>query len=338
MKALQQLERHEHQVKQAVLQEIRQPKEHKSLKIVPIFMTMAIVAIITFISFVYFKPNEPIVSTQEEMILHDIQIDQLTARTPYYIATSLEWTGKQDFTVTSYKLLNERGKEVLFEDYQIAVQLFATEDNIIPGVYEVQNLQHIEETEEIIVPAGDRKNILLKVIIGDDFDFSHEYVLQLNGKEKGLLVQLKALNNFTLEQIDDKKFVEQIRLTNNELVAYEQYKKTKDRIVLKDLHPISIMKMYYIAEIEGEKKLQYDLYTKQQDYVMWTFEDQQQFSPFDILSPEDCVEQANLYGQGNFVQTSKTEGTIEAMIKGQLAIFNMMKDDDIWAISYMPIQ
>jgi len=131
-----------------------------------------------------------------------------------------------------------------------------------------------------------------------------------------------------------------ISLDSYELKKYGEFKNEYDDQVLYGLNPISICKMYLYASWIKDYETQYEFYTTDEDYVLWTKEEHLNFPESDSIS--DFSSYSRVYDL--YVEYRAFEETEEATVVWYVEdndydhIFSLVKENDIWKVCFLPIQ
>lgn len=133
--------------------------------------------------------------------------------------------------------------------------------------------------------------------------------------------------------------VSEFKLNDAEKDTYERFKLAYDDNLLKDLSPISIVKLYVQSKLDGNKEAEYALYTTRPDYVLWTKEEHLSYPALDSGAKEQILVDFSGIEEGKFIQTSEFEGYISFMnANGEMGC-RMVKDENgVWKVAFMPTQ
>lgn len=130
------------------------------------------------------------------------------------------------------------------------------------------------------------------------------------------------------------------KLSAKEKEVYSNFQEDLNEQQLKELEPISIAKLYVQARLDNKHDVVYALYTDRNGYVQWTKEEDQKIPDSDRGTKEQILKTFNNIGTGKFIQTNDFRGYIEFLSSEDTKTgFQMIKDeDDIWNVSFQPIQ
>ncbi|PKM70276.1 MAG: hypothetical protein CVU93_02900, partial [Firmicutes bacterium HGW-Firmicutes-18] len=130
---------------------------------------------------------------------------------------------------------------------------------------EIEKQSHandIEVKDTEIAELEDKINSLQSDLDSLDMDSdAREYVRRA----------MEKFFNEYLEQVEPEESF--MNLTDNELNAYNSFKENYNDMALTGLSPLSIMKLYLYAVKTKDYDTQYELYTKDENQVMWTKEE-----------------------------------------------------------------
>lgn len=131
-------------------------------------------------------------------------------------------------------------------------------------------------------------------------------------------------------------------LTDEESEAYASFSENLGQEILRSLSPMSIAKIYVQAILDEKDEVRYELYTDRPDYIMWTKEEDEQFSKQDRGNRRLTEETYNHLAEGEFVETGEDEGYIKyyrSKDPDSLMGFNLIRNENgIWQVAFMPIQ
>lgn len=133
--------------------------------------------------------------------------------------------------------------------------------------------------------------------------------------------------------------VSEFTLTDAEKDTYERFKLAYDDNQLKELTPISIVKLYVQSKLDGNKEAEYEMYTTRTDYVLWTKEEHLSYPASDSGTKEQILADFSGVETGRFIQTSEIEGYVSfTNTNGEMGC-RMVKDENgIWKVAFMPTQ
>jgi len=139
--------------------------------------------------------------------------------------------------------------------------------------------------------------------------------------------------------VDDTAKLSLFELTAKEEEVYSVFQKDLNLKHLIGLEPISVAKLYVKAGIDKKYDVQYALYTDREGYVQWSEEEDEKIPDSDRGSKEQTIKKFNNIDKGTFIKTSDYRGYIEYDTGEETIGFQMIKnEDDIWQVSFMPIQ
>ena len=276
MKQLQNLDQQELEVKQHVLQHIRQQSSKERKNRMPHLVTMSTFFIAAVILFILIKSIEHMAPTNNAMFsLNEINIDELESRTSYYMATAIKWSGEHEASLKTIELVDGSGAVVDYENNHIAMRVWNVNDAIEPGLYKKEDIQSFDEFSTLQFQQNAEHIVMLEIILNDQFSQSNDLqlklIFQVDNEEHIQILDWETLHHLKVESVNVQELRRALQITVQEIEAYELLKENRDRTVLQELSPISIARLYWLAQIEGEDELQYNLYIQQSDRVMWSF-------------------------------------------------------------------
>ncbi|HBH12942.1 MAG TPA: hypothetical protein DDX29_07490 [Clostridiales bacterium] len=133
-------------------------------------------------------------------------------------------------------------------------------------------------------------------------------------------------------------------LTDNELNAYNSFKESYNDMALTGLSPLSIMKLYLHAEKIKDYDTQYELYTRDEDQVMWTKEEHLNIPESDRVKDFGIFEKATrrtvTINEGEaIVSWYSTHDSDEYNEDAWQYGFRLTMDDNgIWRVGFLPMQ
>lgn len=152
-------------------------------------------------------------------------------------------------------------------------------------------------------------------------------------------VDLEALKSQLNKNMD---FISFLELTDTELEAYNNFKLEFDHQVLKSLEPLSILKFYFVSSYKKDYDTQYELYVKDENSVMWTKEEDELIPKEHRLSDFDLF--THVYDIEVDIEDDQAMITWHALFgysdeQGNWRYgFQLYREDDIWRVSFMPMQ
>lgn len=155
--------------------------------------------------------------------------------------------------------------------------------------------------------------------------------------------RLKAEQEKPISEVDNL-----LDLNDRELERLNIFKSNYDDKVLLGLDPLSICKMYLYSGYTEDYETQYELYTTKEEWVLWSKEEDENFPQDHRMQGEDFkifhdvydvnVEYRNLdYGERAVITWSSKNGYYDDQ-GAWVYFFNLTKDDDIWRVSFIPMQ
>lgn len=134
-----------------------------------------------------------------------------------------------------------------------------------------------------------------------------------------------------------------LELSNNELDTYNKFKENYDEFILKDLSPLSICKLYLYSLKTKDYITEYELYTKDKDYVLWSKEEhmnipeEHRLKDFDIFINAEKLEVNINEKTAYIIWDYKKE--LDASAKPFRVGFSLTKNKNgIWKVNFMPLQ
>ena len=196
------------------------------------------------------------------------------------------------------------------------------------------------------------ENIVVDVNKNGDADIKHIF----DKKDKHLdLIVYEVLVNWddTLVKYDfafkvdnrsipsNKPFAITGYLSSEEQKIYDNYKKDKKIEVFKNLEPTKVIKYYTQAVMEKEYSIAYTLY---KDYDAENMTEEKYIQNMKSLSEdikEDYISNLKEAGNGKFIKEGEEKGYIEYQLQiqqGHPMAMDMIKDNNVWKVQYMPTQ
>lgn len=193
--------------------------------------------------------------------------------------------------------------------------------------------QEVENNEVQISELESEVSKLQSEVESLDMDFeAREYV-------KRLMDQF--FNDYFNQTESTESFM---NLTDNELNAYNSFKDNYNDMALEELSPLSIMKLYLHAEKIKDYSTQYELYTRDENQVMWTKEDHLKIPENDRVKDFGIFEKATR----RTVTINEEEAIVSWFSTHDSGAYNegpwqygfrlTMDDDGIWRVGFMPMQ
>lgn len=194
------------------------------------------------------------------------------------------------------------------------------------------------------------ENIVVDINKNGDADFKHTF----DKKDKYLdLIVYEVLVNWndTLVKYDfafkvdnrnipsNKPFSVTGYLSSEEQKIYDNYKKDKKIEVFKNLEPTKVIKYYTQAVMEKEYNIAYTLY---KDYDAENMTEEKYIQNMKNLSEdlkEDYISNLKEASNRKFIEESNEKGYIEYQLEeGHPMVMDMIKDNNIWKVQYMPTE
>jgi hypothetical protein len=155
----------------------------------------------------------------------------------------------------------------------------------------------------------------------------------------------RAMEKFFNEYLEQVEPAESfMNLTDNELNAYNSFKENFNDMALTGLSPLSIMKLYLYAEKIKDYETQYELYTSDENQVMWTKEDHLKIPENDRIKDFGIFEKATR----RTVTINEGEAIVSWYNTHDSGAYNedpwqygfrlTMDDNGIWRVGFMPMQ
>ena len=347
MRALQNLEQSEQQVKTQVHQKITEGLPLKRKRYVPQIVAVCSLLIAAMLLFLMINSSAepPVVHTDADFSFSELTIGTLDIRESYFIAAAVSWNGNEEATLSAIELVDNEGNVIGFQKDHIAISVFDTNLPIKPGLYLGDEIDDFEEFSKVSFQPQSERMLLFNVIANTEFtqrdDLQVKLTFQVNGEEHLQQYQWASLNTIEVDEFNFDELITSLHVSSEELVAYEAFKESKDSTTLKSLTPMNIARLYLLAEIEGDSKLQYAFYTTQAEWVAWSYDEQLAFPPTHTQSLIETVQLFKDLSDGTFVHTSEIQGYISFSQENSepLAGFQMIRnEEDIWQVAFMPMQ
>ena len=190
-------------------------------------------------------------------------------------------------------------------------------------------------------PNSDNK-ILIELRVNSSFVPQDDFYVKLNfATGKVHLMDWKSLATLNVEPVDYNEILESLNLTAEELSAYETFKESRDQNALRDLTPLSVARLYLVAEIEGLSELQHAFYILDPQYITSSYEElQKDYSPFHEQPLSELIQLFEDLSSGTFIE-STYGGYISFFREDPTipSIFQMIRNSEgIWQVAFMPLQ
>ncbi|MBV1757517.1 MAG: hypothetical protein KMY55_06695 [Dethiosulfatibacter sp.] len=155
----------------------------------------------------------------------------------------------------------------------------------------------------------------------------------------------RAMDKFFNDYLDQVEPAESFMdLTDNELNSYNSFKEDYNDMALTGLSPLSIMKLYLHAEKIKDYDTQYELYTRDEDQVMWTKEEHLSIPESDRVKDFGIFETATrrtiTINEGEAIVSWYSNHDSEAYNEDswQYDFRLTMDDNGIWRVGFIPMQ
>lgn len=135
-------------------------------------------------------------------------------------------------------------------------------------------------------------------------------------------------------------------LTLFEEARYEEFKASYNDGSLIGLGLLSVCKLYLYASAAKDYETTYELYTKNEKYVQWSKEEDRNFPESDRLKDfgvyKDVYDLNIEYSESDEEHAAITwkskNGDSDEKLGAYTYGFSLVKDGDIWKVSFLPIQ
>ena len=172
------------------------------------------------------------------------------------------------------------------------------------------------------------------------------YNLNIKGQERIKAEQEKMKAEQEISMADVENLLD---LNDYETEKINEFKIKYDDKVLLGLEPLSICKMYLYSAYTGDYETQYELYTTKEGWVLCSKEEYENIPEEHRMQTEDFkvfndiynlnVELKNQhYGEVAVITWSSQNGYYDEVEGAWVYFFNLMKDNDIWKVSFIPMQ
>lgn len=134
-------------------------------------------------------------------------------------------------------------------------------------------------------------------------------------------------------------------LSSYESFKFEQFRQDYDIEVLAELKPVSILRMYLYAKLIEDYETQFELFTTNEEYVLMTKEEflanSQSGTPSEMDIFEDVYELKISLSESNeehaYISWKSKNGYIDERAGAFIYGFALQKDDNIWKVSFNPM-
>jgi hypothetical protein len=172
------------------------------------------------------------------------------------------------------------------------------------------------------------------------------YNLDRIDKEKQAMEQEKTKSEHEIPKAEVENLLD---LNDYEAEKLGDFKSSYDDKVLLGLEPISICKMYLYSAYTGDYETQYELYTTKEGWVLCSKEEYENIPEEHRMQTEDFkvfndiynlnVELKNQhYGEVAVITWSSQNGYYDEVEGAWVYFFNLMKDNGIWKVGFIPMQ
>jgi cell division protein FtsB len=135
-------------------------------------------------------------------------------------------------------------------------------------------------------------------------------------------------------------------LTLYEEAKYEEFKASYDEGRLVGLGPLSVCKLYLYAASAKDYETTYELYTKNENYVQWSKEEDRNFPESDRIKDFEVykdVYDLNIQYSGSdeehaAITWKSRNGDSDEKLGAYTYGFSLVRDGDIWKVNFLPIQ
>lgn len=173
--------------------------------------------------------------------------------------------------------------------------------------------------------------IIIAITVGN-------YNLNIKGHER-----IKAEQEIPIAEVENL-----LDLNDSETEKLNEFKANYDDQALLGVEPISICKMYLYSSYIGDYETEYELYTTEEDYVMSSKEEYdnipeehrkqgEDFKIFQDIYNLNVEYRNDDYGERAIITWSSNNGYYDDQGAWEY-FFNLTKDDDIWKVSFVPMQ
>lgn len=172
------------------------------------------------------------------------------------------------------------------------------------------------------------------------------YNLNIKGQERIRAEQekMKAEQEISMAEVENL-----LDLNDYEAEKFKEFKSNYEDKVLLGLEPLSICKMYLYSGYTEDYETQYELYTTKEEWVLWSKEEDENIPEEHRMKIEDFkvfndvynlnVELKNQhYGEVAVITWSSQNGYYDEVEGAWVYFFNLMKDNGIWKVGFIPMQ
>ncbi|MGN7409246.1 hypothetical protein [Sporosarcina sp. SAFN-010] len=281
-------------------------------------------------------------SSSGAFTIEDISDGPFLANETYYIVLPITWNGNSTATINSIELIKENQQPLHTTD-GFSYSFYLADAKKKPGVYGRDQVGEISDIHGFQIE--DESSLIIEVSLKNavpDKSRSIKIGYSVNEEEMEQLLVVGVLQGLaTLPENTTTESVP-IELNTAEQNVYSAFKKDLDTQHLVGLSPMSVAKLYIHASYLGDRKVEYALYTDQEEFIQWSQEEDQAIPESDRGIPEQLTKQYRNFEEGRFLQTSKIEGYIEYYPNSKNeppSGFQLIKNEDgIWQVAFMPIQ
>lgn len=184
----------------------------------------------------------------------------------------------------------------------------------------------------------------------DEIKNTEEMLKELQEENEKLNDQIETLsmelNHLIIDVEDGRDYEDLMVLTEEEKQAYDDFKKDYDTKYLIGLEPKSVMKLQLHAIMIEDYDTEYELYTKNEEYVLWSKEEHHEFPSDQRMSEfEKFKDVYNLkvhFGSSNVEDATITwkskNGYVEEEHGAFMYGFTLVKDGDVWKVAFLAMQ
>lgn len=347
MKKLQNLEEAEREVINGVRQQLRKPVPFRQKRSIPYIAAACVSLIAALLVFLIAQPfeNEQSISGETGFSISEFGFNPFESRKSHFLVAKLFWGGEEEAVIQSVELVDAARNPLQYEKDHIALQAYGADSSKKTGLYTGKDIGEYRELSEMSIQPNVDNRIVFEFVLGDAFepikDMALKITYETEGERNTQYYSWYTLNHLSVKKVDFEQLIQDLNLSTEELAAYSAFKQSKNNIDLAALGPVSIARLFFLSEMEGDKELTYAFYTDEADYIAWSLEEYLKFSPFFQQSIEEAKMLFYEVSAGKFVQTSANEGYISFIQEGAEAPagFQLRKNNDgIWQVSFMPMQ
>ncbi|MDP3387381.1 MAG: hypothetical protein Q8S24_09110 [Eubacteriales bacterium] len=207
-----------------------------------------------------------------------------------------------------------------------------------------QKISQLETENQSLIQELENKEVQIAELQGDISTLQSE-VESLDMDSEAREYVKRAMDKFFNDYLDQIEPVESFMdLNDSELNAYNSFKENYNDMALTGLSPLSIMKLYLYAVKTKDYDTQYELYTKDENQVMWTKEEHLNIPDNDRIKDFGIFEKATR----RTVTINEEEAIVSWYSAHDSGAYNegplqygfrlTMDDNGIWWVGFMPMQ